>query len=43
MKPEAIDRLRAMMADDGEDNRSRWLNELVEEEWGRRRRRDRRG
>lgn len=37
MTPQAKSRLERMMSDDSEPNRSRWLNELVDEEWGRRR------
>ncbi len=42
MKPETLRRLAAMMAEDEEENRSRWLTELVDEEWGRRQKRQRR-
>ncbi len=42
LNPESKKRLERMMAEDDEPNRSRWLNELVDEEWTRRQRRRRR-
>jgi hypothetical protein len=41
LTPEAKKRLERMMAEDDETNRSRWLTELVDEEWERRQRRAR--
>jgi len=38
-KPITKDRLEQLMRDDEEENRSRWLSELVDEEWDRRSRR----
>jgi hypothetical protein len=38
-KPATKERLEAMMGADEEENRSRWLNDLVDEEWDRRQKR----